>query len=82
MGAWDAGLLAEVPQVGPQVVEVEVRFFKAGAGADQPPTLISLQVCKSASLQVCKSASLQVVVVVCKSASLCRLASSGSEASF
>ena len=74
MGAWDAGLLAEVPQVGPQVVEVEVRFFKAGAGADQPPTLISLQVCKSASLQV--------VVVVCKSASLCRLASSGSEASF
>jgi len=37
---------------------------------------------KSASLQVCKSASLQVVVVVCKSASLCRLASSGSEASF
>jgi len=47
VGAWDAGLLAEVPQVGPQVgpqvVEVEVRFCKAGAGADQPPTLISLQ---------------------------------------
>ncbi len=67
MGAWDAGLLAEVPQVGPQVVEVEVRFFKAGAGADQPPTLISLQVCKSASLQVCKSASSSSSLQVCKS---------------
>ncbi len=53
-----------------------------GRSASDTYKSASLQVCKSASLQVCKSASLQVVVVVCKSASLCRLASSGSEASF